>query len=394
MSKYIDYHRAFRLMAVAVYCAVLVLGSYICSHAQIIQDDPPRTGQSWVYLHWNLEGDSTDATISEWILPVTGMVPLAENTELRYFASLAGASASAATFERDLSGLTDSRIQISRALADDQFLVSFGINLPTGKNKLDQDQFEVLRVLSDEYYNFPLKSFGEGLNLYSEVLGAAFAGEWIVGGGLGVSYHGSYEPTDNGVSYQPGMRFYLTGSAEIVFNEQYAERLRFDGVLTVAAADQADDQDVFKDGPWVDLSASGTRKFGDWLGGADVRLILRGKDERVIDGGSLVAEEYASTGSEFRLRVQAARELTERLSGVVDVSTKFVGANSYPSDDLNYEGSATLFGLGGQVNGRLSKRIRGVFGLRKWFGSSDAGGRTEALDLSGWEIRQSLTMTF
>jgi len=381
-------------MAVAVYCALFVLGSFACAHAQIIQDDPPRSGQSLIYMHWNLTGDSTDATISEWVLPITGMLPLTENTELRYFAALAGASASDDTFDRDLSGLTDSRIQVSRALADNQLLVSFGLNLPTGQKKLEQDQFEVLRVLSDEYFNFPLKSFGEGFNLYSEVLGAAFAGEWIVGGGFGFSYNGSYEPTDNGISYRPGMRFYATGSAEIELSEQNAERLRFDGVVTFAAADQADGEDVFKDGPWVDLSASGTRRFGAWLGKADVRLIIRGKDERVIDGGSLVAEDYASTGSEFRLRLQAARELTECWSGAVDVSTKFVGANSFPSDDLNYEGSATLFGLGGQVNGRISKWMRGVIGLRKWLGSSEAGGRTEALDLSGWEIRQSLTITF
>jgi|GEM_PF-2494542 len=375
----------------------LMIASLLCTgpiaQAQVIYDDPTRLGQSFLYLHWNLKGDTTDASISEWVLPISGMIPFAENAELRYYTALAGTNGTG-RFDSDLSGLIDTRMHLARSFADDRLLVSLGVNLPTGRKKLDENQRKILRILSAEHFNFPVKTFGEGLGLYGEVLGATAAGEWILGGGVGVLYSGSYEPADDGVSYRPGVRVYFTGSAEIAGGENAANRLNLGGVFLLSAPDEADGREVFRDGAQLDLSASGTRRFGGWLGGMDLRLILRGKDERPTGEDILAVESYATSGSEFRVTLRAARELSARLSGMLDFSGKFYAANGYPKNDLNYEGGVSLYGIGGQISGRLSDRIRAGCGLRKWLGNSEEGGQTEALDLSGWEISQSITMTF
>lgn len=362
--------------------------------AQVVYGDPARVSQSFTYLHWNLKSDSTDASISEWVVPVSGMVPMSDNTELRYYTSLAGAGTSDNGFDHDLSGMTDSRIQLARSLAGDQFLLSVGLNIPTGKKELDSAQFDVIRAVSAEYFNFPVKTFGEGLGYYAELLGAAQTGEWIVGGGFGALYSEAYEPADDAVSYHPGLRLYLTGSAEIKTGENANNRVNIDGVLMVSAADKADDKEVFKDGIQLDFSASGIRRFNDWSGGAALRVILRAKDQRLTQERILATESYATNGSEVRFTLHWAREFSNTISGLADFTGKFVGANGYPKDDPQYEGGASLYGIGGQINGRFSNHAYAGFGVRKWFGNTKETGKVEALDLSGWEIAQSFTVTF
>lgn len=370
------------------------LGQASLSKAQIIYNDPARINQSFIFLHWVLQGDTTDVSITQWVIPVAGMIPLADNTELRYYTAISGANASSDLFDRDISGLTDTRLHIARTLVEDRMLVAGGINIPTGQTGLDENQFELLHVLSAEKYNFPIKTYGEALGLYGEVLGASEAGRWIVGGGAGAYYSDSYTPVNNDISYQHGLRLYLTGSAETAAGESSIDRVKFDGVLILALADEADDQKVFKDGLQLDVSATGRRRLGQWVGSAQARLILRGKDQRLSQGGDLAAESYVSTGSEFRLSAQASYGLSDRWDGTLDVSGKFLAGNGYPEDDLLYDGGATLFGIGGWVHARLTPRTLAAFGLRKWFGNAAEGGLTEALDLNGWEITQGLTVIF
>ncbi len=379
-----------RLLIGTLLVLVLVFGNQAV--AQVIPDAPARVRQSLVYLTWDLDGDSTTASISEWIMPVSGMIPLSPEMELRFFTALAGATSSDDEFERDLSGLTDTRFQLVRALADQRFLVSVGINLPTGKKKLNTDQFEVLRVLSAEQFNFPIKTFGEGFGAFGEFLGAAPAGNWVLTGGIGAFLNGSYEPGNNGISYRPGSRIYLTGAADRPLGAD--GRFRIDGVVVIAGTDQAEVNDVFKDGAQIDFSAVATQRWGIWQGAARARTILRGKDERLTEDGVMAGELHSSSGSELRLFGQLGRELSDKLTGFVDLSGKFSAANDYPVGDPGYEGAVSLFGLGGKIAGTLSERTTASLGVRKWFGSADEGGQNEALDLGGWEIMQSLTISF
>jgi len=364
------------------------------STAQIIYRDPARIDQSFVFLNWNLKGDTTDVSISQWVFPVSGMVPLGDNAELRYYTALSGAESSSEAFSRDLSGLTDTRIQLAHTLVGNQILVAGGINFPTGQTKLAKDQFELLRVLSAEKFNFPVKTYGEALGVYGEVLGATEAGRWTVGGGVGAYYSGEYEPTDDGISYRHGLRTYLTGSAETTAGETTVDRLKFDIMLVVAMADQANEQDVFQDGILFDIAATGTHRLGHWNGLAQARAILRGKDRRLSQTGNLAAESYASTGSELRLSAQASRQLGDRWVGTLGLASKFLMSNNYPETDLLHDGGATLIGIGGRLGAQFTAQTGATIGLRKWFGSAAAGGTTEALDLSGWEISQQISVIF
>jgi len=61
---------------------------------------------------------------------------------------------------------------------------------------------------------------------------------------------------------------------------------------------------------------------------------------------------------------------------------------------LLYDGGATLIGVGGWIGAQFSETTAASVGLRKWFGNSALGGLTEALDLSGWEISQQITVIF
>ncbi len=376
-----------------VLVVVLFLG-IPAADAQIIYQDPARITQSAVYLHWNMTGETVDASVSEWVMPISGMVPVAANTELQYYTAVVGAQSSLPEIDQDLAGLTDTRLHLARSLAEDHLLVAGGVNLPSGQKELNPTEFALAQFIAEERFNFPLKVFGQGLGIYGEVLGAWAYEQWIFSGGGGLHYSGSYTPLDDDVSYQPGVRYYVTGSAQLTSAKRQSDYVRFDGVASIAAADQADDVDVFKDGTQIDVAALGARRFGQWHAQANVRLILRGKDKRLAEGGNLVVERNSSTGSEFRFRLQTGRPVYAGWQGSVDVSTKFLAANGYPEDDVLYDGGATLFGIGGTVAKKIRDQIHLQIGLRKWFGSAEKSGLTEALDLGGWELSERLTITF
>jgi hypothetical protein len=377
------------LTAVAVVCCLPLSVSY----AQIVSGDPSTVSQRFTYLAWSLDGDSTDVTVSQWIVPITVKAGLAEDWELAVFSAASGSDADWDIDDSDISGLTDSRMQISHALAQDQVLLSGGISLPTGVTELSDGKKQLTRWLSADFFNFPVKYPGEGLNLFGEVGVALPAGDWVWGASGAVHYAGEYTPFEGGGDYQPGTRLVGMVGAERSWPRQ--GMVSADVLLIHSFADKADGEDVFTDGFQADIRLAGRKEFENGNVELAARFILRGKNEVINESSlDLVREESNTNGNDIRFYLSGRRDLSPKAQGWASVEARFLAANEYDEGHPLFEDAARVFGGGVGADLSLSDHVIAGAGLRYWTGSSDGAYTYEAIDLSGIEVLQRITVTF
>ncbi|GAB4321467.1 MAG: hypothetical protein Kow0074_12460 [Candidatus Zixiibacteriota bacterium] len=360
--------------------------------AQIVSGTPSSVSQRFSYLSWTLKGDTTDLTISQWYLPIVITAALQEDWELSVYSSVAASDADWDIADGEVSGLTDSRIQLAHSLADDRILLSGGVSLPTGQTELNESKRSLIPWLTEDFLTFPIKYHGEGLNLYGGVAGAVPAGNWALGLAVGLHLMGEYTPYEDGPDYKPGSRVILTGSAERQWPEQGS--LAADLSLVFSGNDEADGTPVFSDGTMLDARFRGRREFSTAALSGGIRLILRGKNDILdLTQAQLVSEENNTNGSEIRLFISGQRDLGERVTGSISVESRLLAANDYEPGSRFYEDAANILGIGAGIDIRLSRMATGGLGVRIWNGSSDGAARFEALDLKGFELTQRLTLT-
>jgi hypothetical protein len=167
---------------------------------------------SVVYESWNFGNDalpqpdlaggvSSVKSASQFSVPVSVQIPIGE----RWTVDAAGAYASGTVklaapdpvtgaSKYTLSGMTDVRLRATGRVVGDNLLLTFGVNLPTGKTSLDNEEFAALRVLAAPALSFQSPVLGTGT---SATLGLVYAREaagwaWALGGSFELNR--SYAP--------------------------------------------------------------------------------------------------------------------------------------------------------------------------------------------------------
>jgi hypothetical protein len=166
-----------------------------------------------VYESWSFGSDgiaqpgvdagatSRVSSASQLSVPISVRVPLGE----RWTVDASGAFASGTvklsepdpvtgTDKYTLSGLTDVRLRATGRVVGDNLLLTFGVNVPSGKTKLDRSEFAALRVLAAPALSFQSPVLGTGT---SATLGMVYARQvagwaWALGGSYEMSR--SYAP--------------------------------------------------------------------------------------------------------------------------------------------------------------------------------------------------------
>jgi hypothetical protein len=95
---------------------------------------------------------------------------------------------------RELSGLSDLRVRGVYRLMGDALVATLGVNVPTGKTKLDSTEIGALRVLGAPALRFQTPSLGTGFGVTTGLLGTRRAGDWSVGGGVSLEVRSKYQP--------------------------------------------------------------------------------------------------------------------------------------------------------------------------------------------------------
>jgi hypothetical protein len=191
-----------------------------------------------------------DRHIEEISFPVYLAVPIGRSTGISLRASPATVNG------RDLapiSGLSDAQVQLSHAatLRGSSFVFNLGLNLPSGRRALTQEELATTVQLSRNFFDFRTPAFGQGFNISPGVTWAFPAGDMLVLGiGVAYQYKGSFKPLEGmDESYQPGSEILITGGADVRIAPGAA--LSGDVTYTRYGTDKIGSEDVFESGDRV-----------------------------------------------------------------------------------------------------------------------------------------------
>ncbi len=354
------------LLVVLAGCLMMATTTY----GQIVYGRPASGTTGLVYSNWSLEDSAQKTDITQISFPVRLFLPLQDNFEADVYVAASSNSMDLGENDYSLSGLGDLRLQFNRSFSDDQLLVSFGVNLPTGKTKLNRaDETPVLQMLTQDFLSFSQRRFGEGLGFNLLVGGAQMVGELRVGAGVTYRYIGKYDPYEGVEEYDPGDLVNFNAGADW---ENGPTTVSGNVVVSFYGKDKWNDREVFKESSQMGFGLSVNHNPEGFRAGGSLGYVARGRN-------SFFAPE------ESKLKVYG-----NELSLAGDLSWLPQNGWSYgPSATLrliaeneNGFGSSTIFGFGGSVGRKLGDAGSLEVSLRYFTGQAD-GGNT---DISGLQI--------
>ena len=369
------------LLCVGLLAAVILFDAGSAS-AQIVYGSPAAGGIRADFASWTMEDTSgAQSSIYQVALPIYGFVPLRDNLELTLYVANSTNVYDTPDTDYSLSGFNNASLQISQSLSEDHVLVSAGVNLPTGKKKLNfKEEEQVLQILSLNYLQMPMSRFGEGFGFNVLLGGATMLGENVrAGGGVTYQYTGSYEPYTDGADYNPGDL--LGVDVGLDFGTDSA-RAALDVVYTLYTNDTRDGNDIFRQAPQIDVRLSGFRSSGTVSLSGMVRYLSRSDNKRFNDSTSVELPPLQLYGNEFGVAGAASFRLANQF--FFGPTAEF---RSISSSDV--EGSSSVYGVGGSLTGGGNSVA--VTGLAMYhFGDADGGN----IDLTGYSASIGLTARF
>ena len=353
-------------------CAAVAFGQ---SQTYRLQSD--MLGSAGLSLEfWKAKKDN----ITEFAIPMTFIYPYSD--KLRFYAITSPAFCTLNTSETySLGGMSDLKWGGHYLAFDDQWLVNFGMNLPTGKSALADEEYPVASVLTLPALNFRVPSLGQGFDLLLGISTARQVGEFVVGGGVSYLMKGSFKPFkgyDEG--YNPGDEITLMAGVDRTLRMFDRDvKITGDMLYTVYFTDTWGGEKVFHSGNKFTLQVLSSFRVSS----LDMLLFIReskkGKN-RIGSGDIFETERKNSNGNQFEIQTIGYYPYTQdlRLKGIFEI--RLYAANDYDT------GGATLLGLGGGGQLRLTPRMVFDGDVRFYFGSiktgSDAAG-TFGLKLFG-----------
>ncbi len=356
---------------------VLILISPV--YGQIIYDLPGSTDLQVAYTHWSIENDSLSESLTQFTVPVSGFVPLQDNFEARFYIANAFNTLSIEETDTKLSGLGDVRIQLNHSFADDQLLLSGGVNFPTGKKKLDPEtERAVLEILSENYLSFPIRRLGEGFGFNILAGGAATAGNIRYGASIMYQYNGSYEPYRDEGDYNPGDFIAASASADIDLNKT---ALVANFVLTIFTDDKVEDAKIFKQANQMDMYLGGRHGTGSVDLQGNVRYLIRGRSTRYNITDEAIMSQLKAYGNEFSIGARLHYYPNPEWYFGPSVQLNMIAANEEEFD------KSTLFGGGITYGRKVNDHFNFDVSFNYYTGSADGGD----IDLNGYQINAGLT---
>jgi hypothetical protein len=352
---------------------------------QIVYGQPTSGSLRVIYSHWSLDEDSLTTDISQFAFPISGMVPLKDNLEFRFFSANADNTVDQSGTEYTLSGLSDTRLQLNSSLSDDQILLSAGVNLPTGKKELSHaDEQPVMAMLTQNYLSFPLRRLGEGFGLNLLAGAATTSGDARYGGTISYQVNGSYKAYEGDGDYQPGNMLSFSVSAD-TRSGQWA--LMADVTFTTFTADKLEEEKVFLQSDQFEIHAGAIYGAEEYSLEGDLRYLARGRNERygvdeIVDYRLKVYGDEFSLAGKFTYHPQPLWYVAPLLE------LRFISGNEF--EDENELGSAENIGFGAELGRNIGEGFDLGIGFKYYTGSANDGN----IDLTGYRLSAGILAAF
>jgi hypothetical protein len=369
-----------------IFSASLLLVWASATEAQVVSGLKASTAFTAHFQSWELKTGTDTVRLGQWAFPISFFLPLRDNYELTIVTSAASTSLDNARSESSLDGFSDTKIQLAGSFSHDRYLLSLGVNLPSGKKSLDREEVEIAQLLSLDFLNYPVKSLGEGFNLNVSLARAFKWNNTFWGLGAGYQYSGEYQPYHDLPDYKPGDRVHLTGG--VILN---VEKIKLSGELTylMYQADQAAGEKIFRDGSQLDAKGAFFSDQKRYSLAIRARFIIRDKDERYA-AGRVYPGEVKNHGDDFRFFTSFSLKTGAGINLIAQAEAKLIGENDYQPPDPLYLGASRIIGAGGGIDWELRGGHYLAVRLKKFQGQADG----DNLDLSGLQIQGSLLMRF
>lgn len=367
-----------------IYSGILVVAAILVfagiADGQIMYGQPASGNTGFVYTSWKLS-DSVETTISQFWVPVSGFVPLQDNLELRYY--FAGASTSLdVSGSESVAGLGNARVQVSRSFGDDKWLMGAGLSLPTGKRELSvPDERAIVELLSQNFLDFPMRKYGDGLGA-NVVLGMAQqVGGMVVGAGALYEFIGKYKPYEGTDDYDPGDLITVNGGADI---ESERSKWSLNTVFTTHIADKVSGTKVFKQADQLEVRLSSVIYSERMRFTGSAVYVIRGRNDFYDASTEDVVQRLKLYGNELGIRASLQQTLSDAWSVTPQVRLRLIAG-----DEVNIDQSQ-IYGVGVHFSRRLGGTVAARFGGMYLTGQADDG----AIDLSGFQLSTMIGATF
>ncbi len=366
-----------KLTLAAMLCVALVAISS-SAFGQLIFGQQNTAQTQFMYTHWKLDIGGQSTTVGQSLVPISGLVPLKENFEIRFFAASEFNSVSRTGTDLSVSGLTDVSLQVNHSFSNDHLLLSGGLNLPTGKRELDvATEWPILGYLAQNYLVFPMREYGEGFGFNLLAGGATMVGSIRCGLGVSYQYTGKYTPYKNAGKYNPGDRFSINGGGDY---RSGGFSLSGNVLFGIYGTDKIDDKRVFKQSPQTGLSLSGGYEQEKYAFSAGLGLLLRGRNTEYDPASDSLLSQLRLYGNEFNANASLLWRLSPRWRVSPMLGLKHIAANE------SNLGTANLYSFGTGIGLKLSNTFDLDTGFKYYTGNADSG----AIDLTGYQISAAL----
>jgi len=295
-----------------------------------------------LYQSWQVAGGIKFSETSGGLMLYT---PLSREASV----TLRGAGGSSNGDIAKLGGVGDAQIMFNYHAERANLIFSLGINLPSGKKKLTQEEFETSGILSAAIFHMQVPNFGMGFNVEPGVIWAIPVNDDVVVGiGATYRYKGKFQPLEEFGDYDPGDEILVTGGADIRLAE--GTTMSADIVFTTYGRDKLDGAAVFTPGNKIAVNMQFRKQFHRSDLSLYGRYRSKGKSEFDI-GGVLVPEDEKTDPDQVEVSGTYNMRLNDQVSLAILSEMRFHKETPAPFTGI------TLIGVGVAPTLKVSDNI-------------------------------------
>jgi len=347
------------LWSVGIVCALMLIGMGSAAYGDIVVS----TGTHINAFRDDLadKTDGTEVTVPFGVSYRRGGL-FALNLETAY--SSATVKSGGGT-ETDISGFTDTLLSASYSLSGESVLLTLGVdvNLPTGKENLNEDEDE---ALSGEEDLLTVSGFGEGGNVGLSVSAIKQLGNVTLGANGLYVYKGEYDQTSDveDDDVDPGDQLLLAWILNWKASEQSLVELS--GAYSYSGADAVNGEEDFQEGGIVTLGGSFQHTSDPFTITVSLQEMLQLSDKELIED-ELATEDQNSNSHTLSLACNVNYSASERLrlQALGDVWYTGESERKTEADGVLYTGKRVRYSFGSGVGYTIRENFWG-HGLVKY----------------------------
>jgi hypothetical protein len=322
-----------------------------------------------------------DEKLSQLAFPVSLLVPVSNRVNLTIY----NGSAMSKYESSDINGLGETRLGLRYIFPGEQLMVKGMFGLPSGKTKLDNEQFTISQLLSLNPLDYTISYYGQGFNAN---LSLAYAypifKSMVVGLGASYTYRGSFTPKQveiGGGKFDPGDE--ISGDVGLDMKLSESVNLDFDVVYTVYSKDKLDNVEIYQLGNKISIYTGLNIKAL----GAQHNLLLIARIRNDNSSFSESSQDDLKTGSQIDLNYLAQIPISGPFSILIKAGGKlYKDSEQMVGGELFKTGEANIFGFGGGFKFIATDYIQFELSGEYKTGTIKLPFNTENNDISGLSI--------